>query len=41
LADSGKLPAPIRIGSSVRWNADIIDEWIRNGCPACRKGVRP
>jgi excisionase family DNA binding protein len=33
LRSAGKLPDPIRIGGSVRWNAQEIDEWIAEGCP--------
>ncbi len=28
------VPAPIRIGRSVRWRADEIRRWIGAGCPA-------
>ena len=32
---SGKqLPAPVRIGGSVRWRRDQICNWINEGCPA-------
>ncbi len=30
---SGKLPAPVKIGGSVRWRADEIMGWIAAGCP--------
>lgn len=30
----GKLPAPIRLGGSVRWRLDTIQSWIEAGCPA-------
>ena len=33
LNSSGKLPAPIRIGGSVRWASSIIETWIDMGCP--------
>ncbi len=29
----GKLPAPVRIGGSVRWANSIIQSWINMGCP--------
>jgi len=29
----GKLPAPVRIGGSVRWVGDEISQWILAGCP--------
>ena len=34
LASSGRMPAPLRLGRSVRWRASDIAEWIRLGCPA-------
>ena len=40
LSDGGKMPAPIRLGSLVRWSRDAIDEWISAGCPSMRKGPR-
>ena len=33
LKSSGKIPAPIRIGGSVRWAESIITEWLRMGAP--------
>jgi len=33
LNDSGKLPTAVRIGHSVRWRREDIEEWIRQGCP--------
>lgn len=29
----GKLPAPIRIGGSVRWSEKTISEWLKAGAP--------
>ena len=33
LNSCGKLPAPIRIGGSVRWAYSTIQSWIDMGCP--------
>ena len=33
LNNSGMIPAPVRIGGSVRWNSHEIDLWINSGCP--------
>jgi predicted DNA-binding transcriptional regulator AlpA len=33
LNDSGKLPKPIRLGGSVRWNKKEIETWVEAGCP--------
>jgi predicted DNA-binding transcriptional regulator AlpA len=42
LADSGRMPAPLRLGALVRWDLDEIDRWIAAGCPSVRnlKGGR-
>jgi predicted DNA-binding transcriptional regulator AlpA len=37
LCSCGKVPAPIRIGGSVRWRQDIIESWIMMGCPSRRE----
>ena len=29
----GRMPPPVKIGKSVRWDADVIREWIKQGCP--------
>ena len=39
LADAGKMPGPVRLGSLVRWSRAAIDEWVAAGCPSCRKVV--
>lgn len=33
LLSAGQLPKPVRIGRSVRWRREIIEEWILEGCP--------
>jgi len=30
---AGKLPKPIRLGGSVRWNRAEIQQWFEAGCP--------
>ncbi len=30
----GKLPRPIRLGSSVRWDFSELKEWVSAGCPS-------
>ena len=39
LSDAGKMPAPIKLGSLVRWSAVALSAWIDAGCP--RFDVRP
>lgn len=36
LSDAGRMPAPVKLGSLVRWSAAAIQEWIAAGCPAVR-----
>lgn len=36
MADAGRCPPPIRLGSLQRWNRKVIDDWIAAGCPAVR-----
>jgi len=33
LSSCGKIPAPIRIGGSVRWAETTISEWLKAGAP--------
>jgi len=33
LNSCGKLPAPIRIGGSVRWSEKTISDWLAAGAP--------
>lgn len=32
LQSKGELPSPVRLGGSIRWRLDIVNEWIENGC---------
>lgn len=34
MSAAGAMPAPIRLGTLVRWPRHVIDEWIAAGCPA-------
>lgn len=36
LADAGKMPRPMKIGSLVRWPKAILAEWIAGGCKPVR-----
>jgi excisionase family DNA binding protein len=33
LSSAGKLPRPLKIGGSVRWDRDEVLRWFREGCP--------
>ena len=36
LADSGRLPRPVKLGALVRWRRAEIDDWLTAGCPPVR-----
>lgn len=38
LADSGRMPKPIKLGSLLRWPRVVIENWIANNCPDLREG---
>jgi excisionase family DNA binding protein len=40
LVESGKCPAPCRLGRCLRWARPTIEAWIAEGCPPCRKAGR-
>jgi len=37
LADSGRMPRPVKLGALVRWNRAEIEQWLDAGCPDGRK----
>jgi len=37
LAESGRMPAPLRLGVLVRWDRNAIQQWIADGCPPIRR----
>jgi len=42
LADAGKMPRPVKLGSLIRWKLSgpgSITEWVDQGCPSVRKAV--
>ncbi len=30
---AGRLPKPIRLGGSIRWNREEVQKWFERGCP--------
>jgi len=34
LADSGRTPAPVKLGGLVRWLRHAMEQWVADGCPA-------
>ena len=42
LADAGRMPRPIKLGSLVRWRRSELADWIASGCPTQQPaGRRP
>ena len=33
LNSCGKLPKPLKIGGSIRWDCRTVEEWVLLGCP--------
>jgi len=33
MRSAGQLPAPLRVGGTVRWRRDAIAIWLAAGCP--------
>lgn len=38
MRDGGLLPAPVKLGGSVRWRRADLESWIEAGCPDVRRG---
>ncbi|TWT37007.1 hypothetical protein KOR34_19530 [Posidoniimonas corsicana] len=34
-AKQGVMPAPLKVGGRVLWDAERVREWIGEGCPGC------
>jgi len=41
LVERGRIPAPVRFGTLVRWPCSTIDAWLAAGCPAPAEEQRP
>jgi predicted DNA-binding transcriptional regulator AlpA len=37
LVDGGKIPVGIKLGWSRRWSLEVLEQHIRDGCPAVRR----
>ena len=40
LADSGRMPRPIKLGALIRWQRAVIEQWIADGCPNVRNASK-
>jgi excisionase family DNA binding protein len=36
LADAGRMPAPVKLGSLCRWRRAELIGWLNSGCPSVR-----
>jgi excisionase family DNA binding protein len=34
LADSGRMPRPIKLGGANRWDRLTLEQWVSDGCPS-------
>lgn len=34
LSESGRMPAPLKLGHLIRWRDIDVQEWIAAGCPS-------
>lgn len=40
MASAGQMPAPVRMGRSVRWRQSDIERWVELGCPSAEQFER-
>lgn len=33
MLSTGQIIRPVRIGGSVRWNREEVEQWVTHGCP--------
>jgi excisionase family DNA binding protein len=36
LSDSGRMPAPVKLGALIRWRRDELTTWLDASCPSCQ-----
>ena len=41
LADAGRMPQPVKLGSLVRWRRAELEAWIGAGCPPHDRRQQP
>lgn len=40
MADAGRCPRPIKLGTLLKWPTAVIEEWESNGCPHIRNAAK-
>lgn len=38
LADTGRMPQPVKIGWLLKWDRPVLENWIAAGCPRTKGG---
>jgi excisionase family DNA binding protein len=41
LADSGRMPRPVKLGSLIRWRRTEVMDWIESGCQPIQPAKAP
>ena len=41
LSDAAEMPQPVKLGASVRWRKQELENWVDDGCPKCKSRKRP
>ncbi len=36
MADAGRCPRPIKLGSLLKWPVTVIEQWEQDGAPVCK-----
>jgi excisionase family DNA binding protein len=39
LADSGRMPRPVKLGTLIRWRRTELIAWLNDGCKPCGRRV--
>lgn len=37
---AGYAHGAVRVGGMARWQREVVEDWVADGCPPVRKGVR-
>lgn len=41
MADTGRMPPPVKVGRCARWSRRQIQNWITSGCPRVNPTANP
>ena len=37
---AGHAPSAVHVGGMTRWQREVVENWVADGCPPVRKGAR-